>query len=68
MSVFLVNLLDTHKSRWGDELTAEKMQECVLAAPGGRCPNRILGVDRGRSAEAFEIRRATRGQESARSG
>src|SRR6266481_4390150 len=24
-----VNLPDTHKSRWGDELTAEKMKECV---------------------------------------
>jgi ATP-dependent DNA ligase len=24
-----VNLPDTHKSRWGDELTAEKMKECA---------------------------------------
>jgi len=24
-----INLPDTHKSRWGDELTAEKMKECV---------------------------------------
>jgi hypothetical protein len=23
------NLPDTHKSRWGDELTAEKMKECA---------------------------------------
>lgn len=24
---------DTHKSRWGDELTAEKMKECVWLRP-----------------------------------
>src|SRR6266852_4779017 len=29
-----VNLPDTHKSRWGDELTAEKMKECVWLRPG----------------------------------
>jgi ATP-dependent DNA ligase len=28
-----VNLPDTHKSRWGDELTAEKMKECVWLRP-----------------------------------
>ena len=28
------NLPDTHKSRWGDELTAEKMKECVWLRPG----------------------------------
>jgi ATP-dependent DNA ligase len=28
-----VNLPDTHKSRWGDELTAEKMKECVWLCP-----------------------------------
>ena len=27
------NLPDTHKSRWGDELTAEKMKECVWLHP-----------------------------------
>jgi ATP-dependent DNA ligase len=27
------NLPDTHKSRWGDELTAEKMKECVWLCP-----------------------------------
>jgi len=27
------NLPDTHKSRWGDELTAEKMKECVWLGP-----------------------------------
>jgi len=27
------NLPDTHKSRWGDELTAEKMKECVWLRP-----------------------------------
>ena len=26
-------LPDTHKSRWGDELTAEKMKECVWLRP-----------------------------------
>src|SRR5216684_565264 len=29
-----------------------------LASPGGRHPNRIPGVDRGRSAQAFEVCRA----------
>ncbi len=28
-----VNLPDTHKSRWGDELSAEKMKECVWLHP-----------------------------------
>ena len=27
------NLPDTHKSRWGDELTVEKMKECVWLRP-----------------------------------
>jgi len=27
------NLPDTHQSRWGDELTAEKMKECVWLRP-----------------------------------
>ena len=27
------NLPETHKSRWGDELTAEKMKECVWLRP-----------------------------------
>jgi bifunctional non-homologous end joining protein LigD len=27
-SMPFANLPDTHKSRWGDELTAEKMKEC----------------------------------------
>ena len=27
------NLSDTHKSRWGDERTAEKMRECVWLRP-----------------------------------
>jgi len=27
------NLPDTHKSRWGDELTAAKMKECVWLKP-----------------------------------
>src|SRR5712664_3237206 len=28
-----INLPDTHKSRWSDELTAEKMNECVWLRP-----------------------------------
>jgi ATP-dependent DNA ligase len=28
-----VNLPDTHKSRWADEVTAEKMKECVWLRP-----------------------------------
>jgi DNA ligase D-like protein (predicted ligase) len=32
-SMPFVNLPDTHKSRWGDELTAEKMKECVWLRP-----------------------------------
>jgi hypothetical protein len=28
-----VNLPDTHKARWGDELTAEKMKECLWLRP-----------------------------------
>jgi len=27
------NLPDTHKARWGDELTAEKMKECIWLRP-----------------------------------
>jgi DNA ligase D-like protein (predicted ligase) len=27
------NLPDTHKSRWGDELTAEKMEKCIWLRP-----------------------------------
>ena len=27
------NLPDRHKSRWGDELTAEKMKECIWLRP-----------------------------------
>ena len=29
-----INLPDTHRSRWGDSLTAEKMKECVWLRPG----------------------------------
>jgi ATP-dependent DNA ligase len=28
-----INLPDTHKSRWGDELTADKMKKCVWLRP-----------------------------------
>ena len=27
------NLPDTHKSRWGDELTAERIKECIWLRP-----------------------------------
>ena len=29
----VASLPDTHKSRWGDELTAEKIKECVWLRP-----------------------------------
>jgi ATP-dependent DNA ligase len=32
-SMPFANLPDKHKSRWGDELTAEKMKECVWLRP-----------------------------------
>jgi len=37
-----VNLPDTHKSRWGDELSAEKMKECVWLRCRDRIPHGIL--------------------------
>jgi ATP-dependent DNA ligase len=38
-----VNLPDTHKSRWGDELTAEKMKECVWLSCRIRHDNHHVG-------------------------
>ena len=32
-TTFFANLPDTHKARWGDELTAEKMKECIWLRP-----------------------------------
>jgi len=63
-----VNLPDTHKSRWGDELTAEKIKECVLASARSCCSNRILGVDRRRSAPALKVCQVTGGQRREPSG
>jgi len=56
-----VNLPDTHKSRWGDELTAEKMKEMCLASPGGRCPNRVFRLDSGGPPQALKVWRVARG-------
>jgi len=42
-----VNLPDTHKSRWGDELTRRKNEGVRLASLGGRCTDWVLRVDRG---------------------
>src|SRR6266436_5303186 len=39
-----------------------------LASPGGRHPNRIPGVDRGRSAQAFEVCRAAGRQRRSQRG
>jgi hypothetical protein len=38
-----VNLPDSHKSRWGDELTAEKMKECVWLSCRIRHNNHHVG-------------------------
>jgi len=47
------NLPDTHNSPWGDELTAEKMKECVWLRPEAVAQIEFLEVDGGRPAEAF---------------
>ena len=49
------NLPDTHKSRWGDELSAEKMKDCVWLRPEAVAQIEFLEVDGGRPAEAFEV-------------
>ena len=56
------NLPDTHKSRWGDELTAEKLKECVWLRPEAVAQIEFFGVDGGRSAAAFKICWVARGQ------
>ena len=44
------NLPDTHKSRCGDELTAEKMRECVWLRPEAVAQVEFFRVDGRRSA------------------
>jgi len=51
-----VNLSDTHKSRWGDELTAEKMKECVWLRPEAVAQIEFLVWTEADRAEAFEVR------------
>jgi DNA ligase D-like protein (predicted ligase) len=63
-----VNLPDTHKSRWGDELTAEKMKECVWIRPEAVAQIEFLEWTEADRLQAFEIRWTTRRQESARRG
>jgi ATP dependent DNA ligase C terminal region len=40
------NLPDTHKARWGDELTAEKMEECAWLRPEAVAHIKIPGNGR----------------------
>ncbi len=47
-----VNLPDTNKSRWGGELTAEKMKECVWLRPEAVARIEFLEW----SAQAFQVR------------
>jgi len=54
-----VNLPDTHKSRWGDELTAEKMKECVWLRPEAVAQVEFLewtGADRLRHSKFVGLR------------
>ena len=53
------NLPDTHKSRWGDELTAEKMKECVWLRPEAVAQVEFLewtGADRLRHSKFVALR------------
>lgn len=53
------NLPDTHKSRWGDELTAEKMKECVWLRPEAVAQIEFLewtGTDRLRHSKFAGLR------------
>ena len=49
------SLAHTHESRWGDELSAEKMKDCVWLRPEAVAQIEFLEVDGGRPAEAFEV-------------
>ena len=53
------NLPDTHKSRWGDELTAEKMKKCVWLRPEAVAQVEFLewtGADRLRHSKFVALR------------
>jgi len=53
------NLPDTHKSRWGDELTAEKMKKCVWLRPEAVVQVEFLewtGADRLRHSKFVALR------------
>lgn len=53
------NLPDTHKSRWGDELTAEKMKECIWLRPEAVAQIEFLewtGADRLRHSKFVGLR------------
>src|SRR5215469_13270195 len=53
------NLPDTHKSRWGDELTAEKMRKCVWLRPEAVVQVEFLewtGADRLRHSKFVGLR------------
>jgi bifunctional non-homologous end joining protein LigD len=53
------NLPDTHKSRWGDELTAEKMKECIWLRPEAVAQVEFLewtGADRLRHSKFVGLR------------
>src|ERR1700674_197496 len=53
------NLPDTHKSRWGDELTAEKMKKCVWLRPEAIVQVEFLewtGADRLRHSKFVALR------------
>jgi DNA ligase D-like protein (predicted ligase) len=53
------NMPDTHKSRWGDELTAKKMKECVWLRPEAVVQVEFLewtGVDRLRHSKFVALR------------
>jgi bifunctional non-homologous end joining protein LigD len=53
------NLPDTHKSRWGDELTAEKMKKCIWLRPEAVAQVEFLewtGADRLRHSKFVALR------------
>jgi len=61
-----VKLPETRRSRFGEELNAEKMKKPVEAR--GRGSDRIPRMDRGRQVAAFEVCRTARGQEPSKRG
>jgi len=56
-----VNLPETGRARWGEILDEEKMKKCVwVRLKLVAVIPRISGLDRGRQAAAFQVRRAPR--------